>query len=886
MGFFQTIKFCVFFLFSWGFVISNAPAQGLPGPKPPCHLRCEYLKSPLGIDVKKPRFSWIPEHTGRGQKQTAYQIIVSSSSQAQEGDVWDSEKVASSQTAQVEFDGDELVSNTSYYWKVRYWDSEDTPSPYSTIARFDTGLYENEDWQAKWISKHNQLRKEFALGAAPVRAKAFVSGLGYYELRLNGKKVGRNVLHPAWTTYDKRVLYDSFDVTDDLQQGQNSVCAIVGTGRYKSQAFILQLHIQTEDGQEEVIVSDSSWKSKPGPIVSDSLYDGETYDARLEIPGWDRPGFDDSLWEEADSAISPKGLLVSQMMPAIEVRDTVVPKTITCPDPGVYVFDMGQNFSGWAQLRVTGSRGTRIRMRFAELLYPDGNINRENLRQAKAEDVYILKGGEKEIYEPRFTYHGFRYVELTGFPGVPILDTLRGRIVHTAVEQTGSFFCSRPLLNRMQQNFLWSFKTNLHGIPTDCSQRDERMGWLGDAHLTAEGGMMNFDMAAFYTKFIEDISDVQDKKGTITDTVPHIWGGRPADPAWGTAYPLLCWYMYLYYEDERILEDHYEGLKKYVNSLTSMAERDLLDFSRYGDWISIDKTPGGLISSFYYYYDVSLLSRIAGILKKTDEAADYEKLALRIRSAFNSKYYSPELRGYTPNTQTANALPLFLEIPDKSTRGGVIHNLVTDILYTNDTHLTTGIIGTRYLLDVLLETGNSALAYELATQTTYPSWGFMIARGATTLWELWQEKTGPGMNSHNHPMLGSYGAWFYRALAGIDQKASSTGYKEIQIKPQMVRDLTYAAGSIMTVRGPLRSEWKRTDRTLELKVAIPVNCQAEITLPKFNLTEVVLKDQSVQIYAFGQFLTGIEGITMVDETENTLVIHVGSGEYYFELSGN
>lgn len=574
------------------------------------------------------------------------------------------------------------------------------------------------------------------------------------------------------------------------------------------------------------------------------------------------------------------------MMPSIQVIDTIVPHKVTNPAPGVFVFDMGQNFSGWAQLRVKGKTGTPVQMRFAELLYPNGNINRENLRKAKAEDTYILKGGTDEVYEPRFTYHGFRYVELTGYPGVPTMDTLRGRVVHTAVKQTGNFISSNSLLNQMQQNFLWAFKTNLHSIPTDCSQRDERMGWLGDAHLTAEGGIMNFDMAAFYSKFINDISDVQDKKGTLTDTVPYIWGGRPADPAWGTAYPLLCWFMYTFYGDTRILEEHYEGLKKYIDSLTAMAQRNILSFSRYGDWIAIDKTPGSLVSSFYYYYDVLLFSRIAGILEKQNDADDYANLAEKIKSAFNDTFYSSEQGGYVPNTQTANVLPLFLDLPAPSARGRVIHNLVSDILYRNNTHLTTGIIGTGYLLDVLLKTNNSDLAYELATQTTYPSWGYMIERGATTLWELWQEKTGPGMNSHNHPMLGSYGAWFYRALVGIDQKSSSLGYKQILIRPQMVRDLSYASGSLTSVRGQVLSEWKRKDGMIELKVTTPVNCTAEITLPKFNMKNIALKEKGLQVYTRGQFLTGIEEIGMVEETELSLIIQVGSGTYHFELSGN
>ncbi|MGD2294775.1 MAG: family 78 glycoside hydrolase catalytic domain [Candidatus Aminicenantes bacterium] len=886
MIFHLKLKILLFVCLYLGVLSTAALAVVQPGPQPPKNLRCEYLENPVGIDVKKPRFSWVPEHTSRGQKQTAYQIIISSSPEAQEGDIWDSNKVMSSQTAHVEFDGQELENNTSYYWKVRYWDAYDSPSPYSAISRFDTGLFEYEDWEAKWITKHNQLRKEFNLGENPIRARAFVSGLGYYELRINGKKVSKNVLDPGWTTYGNRVLYSSYDVTAYLNRGQNAIGAVLGTGWYKSQAFILQLHIETEEGEETVIISDDTWTSKSGPIVADSVYNGETYDARLETPGWDQPGFDDSGWENADSAVSPRGRLVSQLMPPIQVVDTIVPQKITNPEPGVYVFDMGQNFSGWAQLRVKGEEGSRVRMRYAELLYPDGTINQENLRSARAEDVYILKGKGDEIYEPRFTYHGFRYVELTGFPCVPTLKTLRGRVVHTAVEQTGSFICSKSLLNQMQNNFLWGFKTNLHSIPTDCCQRDERMGWLGDAHLTAEGGMMSFHMPAFYTKFLDDIRDVQDKKGTITDTVPYIWGGRPADPAWGTAYPLLCWYMYTFYGDTRILQEHYEGLKKYVDSLAKMAKGDVLTFSRYGDWVSIDPTPGSLVSTFFYYYDLLILSKVADILGYKDDAQTYSGLAKKTKSAFNKKYYSQDSGGYGPNTQTANALPLFLDMPAKSERGRVVHNLVKDILYKNNTHLTTGIMGTKYLMDVLLQTENAVLGYELATQTTYPSWGYMIENGATTLWELWQNKTGPGMNSHNHPMLGSYSAWFYRALAGIDQKPDSVGFEKIVIKPQMVRDLTHASGSIETVRGEIQTSWHRADNSIRIRVKIPINCEAEIFLPKFNLKDVVLKERDEQIYARGKFLTGIEGITKVEETNTALVIHVGSGEYVFAVSGN
>ncbi|MFC2156200.1 family 78 glycoside hydrolase catalytic domain [Acidobacteriota bacterium] len=855
------------------------------GPKAPAELKCEYLKDPMGLDVKEPRLFWVPLHTDRVQKQTAYQILVSTSPDAAEGDMWDSNKVKSAQSIQVKYAGQDLESNRTYYWKVRYWDSYDEPSPYSQIARFDTGIFPDETWEAEWITKYNQLRKEFEIEGQITRARTYISGLGYYELRINGSIVGDSVLDPAWTTYDRRVLYSTYDVTDILIPGINAVGVTLGAGWYKSRALIFQMHIELEGGEEIIISSDKTWKSKQGPIISDSIYDGETYDARMECPGWSTPGYDESGWETVDSAITPRGSLIAQLIQPVRVVDTIFPIEVTNPEPGVYIYDMGQNFSGWVQLKVKGPSGTQIRMRFAELLYKSGSINQENLRKARAEDIYILKGGPEETYEPRFTYHGFRYVELTGFPGVPTLETIRGRVAHTDVEQTGGFLCSKQILNQLQSNILWGLKTNLHGIPTDCNQRDERMGWLGDAHLTAEVAMMNFDIGAFYTKFIRDISDVQDNKGTLTDTVPYVWGSRPADPAWGTAYPLLCWYMYRYYDDKEILDEQYEGLKKYTDFLCDNAKGKLVTYSHYGDWVSVDKTPGSLVSAFFYYYDVLLMSQIAEVLGKSNDAKDYRQLADKIKGEFHKTFFNTKTGGYGTNSQTSNVLPLFLEMVPESVRGGVTQNLIQDILYKNNTHLTTGIHGTKYLMELLNKLGSDPLAYELATQTTYPSWGYMIENGATTLWELWQNKTGPGMNSHNHPMFGSVGGWFYKALAGIDQKAGSTAFSQLIIQPRIVRDLTHASGSIQTIRGRVSTNWYRKDNELYLAVEIPVNCEAEIILPKLNFKNCILSESDVPLYSFGRFRTGIIGISMVDELRDTLVIKASSGRYSFKLTG-
>ncbi len=867
-------------------MIAAGMAQQKAGPPlAPVGLRCEYLVNPAAVDVVHPRLSWVLEHPERGQRQTAYQVLVSTSPGLQSGDAWDSGRVESAQSTHVAYAGKPLESGRTYYWKVRYWDKNGVASPYSKPARFDMGLLRKEDWKGKWIGGANQLRKEFTLKGRPVRARAYISGLGYYELRVNGKKAGDHVLDPGWTTYDKRVLYTAYDVTPLLAEGANAVAITLGQGWYGSRAALLQLNIELEGGQAVEIVTDTTWKVKQGPILSDSVYNGETYDARLETPGWDRPGYDDAGWKAATLADPPKGVLSAQMMPPIRVVDTIVPLKMTSPRPGVYVYDMGQNFAGWTQLRVKGPRGAKVRLRHAELVYDDGTLNVENLRNARATDTYILRGdGEEEIYEPRFTYHGFRYVELTGFPGTPRLDTLRGRVVHTDVKPHGGFAASKLILNQIQRLILWGVTSNLHSVPTDCNQRDERMGWMADAHLYAETAMWNFDTAAFYTNFLRDIRDIQGPDGTVTDTVPHKYGRRPADPAWGAAYPLIAWYMYLYHGDRRILEEHYEGIKAWTEFQRGKSQDGILSYSYYGDWVPIEKTPGELVSTFYYYYSAHLTSRMAGILGKTADAETYRNLAAQIQEAFNKKFLNPD-NTYANGTQAAQTLALYLDLVPKERRGGVLSRLRDDIVYRNNTHLTTGIIGTKYLMELLTRTNQSDLAYELATQTTYPSWGYMIENGATTLWELWQNKTGPSMNSHNHPMFGSVGAWFYQALAGINFDPERPGFERIRIEPQVVRDLRWASGEMQTLRGTVSSSWRRTENSLRLEVSIPVGSEAEIVIPKLGLSEIEISESGRPVWKGNAYQPGAPGLAGARQTNRAVVFQAGSGRYVFELKG-
>ena len=882
-------------------------AQPAAGPGAPSNLRCEYLRDPLGVDTPQPRFFWVLEHAQRAESQAAYQLLVATNPDAlahDRGDQWDSGKITSDESIQVVYNGKALESGKDYYWKVRSWDKEGRASDYSQTARFGTGLLSQSEWKGQWISggsaNGNEFRKEFTLAAKPVNARLYIAALGYYELRINGHRIGHDVLDPAWTTYPKRVLYTTYDIASALKPGANAIAVMLGNGwatqevdgstiYYKSPAFLLQMNADIEGGKQASVVSDASWKTIRGPVLEDSVYNGEVYDARRETPGWDQPGFADSGWSAAQVVEGSAGIRSSQMMPAIQVIDTLVPVQVTSPEPGVYVFDMGQNMSGWARLRVQGPAGTRVTLRYAELVYDNGMINRENIRAAKSRDIYVLRGGgEAESYEARFTYHGFRYVEVTGFPGTPSLDSLRGRVVHTAVKPIGSFASSKQILNDIQKIIRWSQVTNLFGVPTDCDQRDERQGWMGDAQATAEEAMLNFDMAAFYTNFIRDIADAQRDDGAVPDTVPLKYGSYDADLGWQTAYPLLVKYMWEQYGDKRIVEQNEAGLKKYIEYLRRHATNDVFTavLGHEGDWVELAHTPHDYISDFWYLYDVRIMAGFEKILGHDADAQMYDKLASNIADAFNRTYFHPDTGEYANGTQAANAMALFLDLPPKENRDAVTDNLTNDILYYHNTHVTTGFIGVKFLMPALTATGHVDLAYDLATQTTYPSWGYMVSRGATTLWELWQDKAGHSMNSHDHIMFGSVGAWFYRALAGIDQADGSAAFRHIRIQPQITRDLHWAGGTTDTIRGTVSSSWTHDAHGITLKVVIPVGADARVVLPKpEELTGFSVEENGKLIWQNGGYISGDPGISSGTDTPDGIAFDVGSGEYSFRLTG-
>lgn len=880
-------------------------AATTPAP-PPTHLRCEYLANPAGIDTPHPRFFWWIEQNGRGASQSAYEILVATSPgilMQDRGNQWDSGKVNSEDTIQISYAGNPLETGKQYYWKIRYWDQSGNPSSYSSVARFTMGILSRNDWKGSWIgggpTGGNEFRKVFTLDGKVARAQVYVTALGYYELRINGNRIGKKVLDPAWTTYPKRVLYSTYDVTKNLQNGSNAIGVMLGGGwatlaarkippYYKLPALLLDMQIEMADGKTVTIATDGSWKTTRGPILEDSVYDGEVYDSRRETPGWDTPGFDDSKWTRAALVEGSDGIRSAEMMPAIRVVDTVVPKRVTNPEPGVYVFDMGQNMSGWAELKVRGPAGARVIMRYAEVLYKDGMINRENLMSAKSRDIYILNGRGLETYHAHFTYHGFRYVEVTGYPGTPGLNSLRGKVVHTAVTSAGSFLASRQILNDIQDTILWSQQTNLFGVPTDCDQRDERQGWMGDAQITAEEAMMNFDMGAFYTNFLRDMRDAQAADGSLPPTVPHKYGPQHSDLGWQSAFPIITWYMWTHYADRRALQENEPGIKRYVDFLERDAKNDVLQdpFGPWGDWVALQYTPLNYLGDIWYYHDVELLSEIERVLGNSAEAESYSRLAGQIRDAFNRSFFHADTGEYANGTQTANAMALYMDMPSNEDRSRVLTNLTNDITYYHNTHTTSGFIGIRYLMPVLTKNGRSDLAYELAVQDTYPSWGYMLKHGATTLWELWQDKTGPSMNSHDHIMFGSVGAWFYQALGGIEQETGSAGYRHIRIEPQMVEDLNWASATVQTVRGPISSSWTRTPSSVMLNVSIPVGSDGQVQIPlSSEFTGETVNESGRVVWENGDFVPGDAGVSRAKQENKMLVFDVASGNYAFQLKG-
>ncbi len=1099
-------------------------------------LTCEYAADPLGVDTPRPRFGWVLKSNERAQVQSAYHILVAGSEEklrANVGDKWDSGKVDSSRSVNVNYQGKTLASGEECYWKVRVWDKQDRPSAWSKPDSFEMGLLKQTDWKGRWIGAepgslsyvagrlgkavqldgkgestriphsaklkpaaqitisawikptectdqwreiyrkedgdarhllaigktdglwglwcglgidgsyiergarldtdvlgdgewhlvaatydgksirlfvdgrpvgtalvsgpldtggsspayigsssgsseffpggiddvriYNQalspeqiselakgggdpqpgsnhlvgwwkldgkladaaggddavavgtspsasplLRKEFTVTKDIRRARVYMSGIGWSELYLNGRKVSDRVLDPAATDYDKRVLYVIHNVTGRLKKGRNALGVMLGNGWYcepgrrrygDSPRVLLQMQIEHTDGSTTTLTSGPTWKTVDGPIRRNDFWNGEVYDARLERPGWSMPGYDDSTWAAAVVKQAPGGFLQSQLMPAIKVTQTLRPVRLTNPKPGVYVYDLGQFFGGWARLRMRGPAGTTVAISYSGRLLPEGGlIDQGRYRSGGSTDRYTLRGDGEEVYEPRFTYHPVRYVQIEGYPGKPTIDDLQGRVTHSDVDLSSRFECSNSMLNQIHKNVHWTLTNGLFGMPLDCLYR-EHWAWTDPATIT--GSLYpRKHMPLFWTKWLEDIAHAQQPDGNVPTICPSYPANPHFDPAWGGNYPMLIWYLYQYLDDERLLRQHYTGMRRCVDYHTSIAEDHIATRGRYGDHLLPGKFPGDeqfisretpppLVWTGYYYRGALVVSQAARLLGKTDDAKHYADLAEQIKEAFNRKWLNLQTHQYATGSQTANLLPLALKIVPNDQRPGVLKNVVDSIARQYDGHLHTGNTGTTCMIDILAAEGHANLMYRVATTKTYPGWGYMVDQGATTIWESWVQRPRAGgyPGAESMIMWATIDEFFFNDLAGIrgpeyyGPERMEPGFCQIVFRPHVVGDLTHARASVRTVRGVIRSGWKKVGNSLTLDVTIPAGSRAKVSIPTIGLKNVLVAESDKTVFKDGTFVSGVPGMAGASQSDNYVTLDVGSGTYSFRLTG-
>lgn len=886
-------------------------------------LRCEYLENPLGIDVTRPRLSWRLFSNRRGARQTAYRIVAAPSADdaaMEQNLIWDSGRVESDQSIHAAYEGGRLRSRQRVFWRVQAWD-EHGKVAVSPIAWWEMGLLRRSDWSASWIGASLVggrwttipapfLRRAFTLNAPVAQARLYITALGLYECSINGQRVGRDFFTPGWTDYRQRVQYQVYDVTDFLREGDNVIGVILGDGWYCGHVawagrqnygdrpkLLAQLMITHADGSTQTIASNRSWRYAFGPILESDILHGESYDARLEMPGWNMPGFDDSSWQPAELFAAPDIALVAMRGPTVqrheELRPIQPPTAFRSHQATRWVFDLGQNMVGWVRLRVRGPAGATVTIRHAEVLNPDGTIYTANLRSARATDHYTLRGDGEEIWEPRFTFHGFRYVELSGYPGVPDIDAVTGIVVHSAAPPTGEFSCSDPLINQLQHNIVWGQKGNFLEVPTDCPQRDERLGWTGDAQVFIRTAAFNMNVAPFFTKWTQDLEDAQSPEGAYPPVAPlaGISGLTDGGPAWADAGIICPWTIYLCYGDARLLETHYPSMQRFLAYL----ERSSRDFIRcyedypgfrgFGDWLALDgsgKVDGGttkdLIGTAFFAYCARLMSRIAAILGHQRDAVRYRRLFERVRQAFIKRYVTGAGR-VAGETQTGYVLALHFDLLPPELRPAAADALARDIL-NRDTHLATGFVGTPYLPHVLTAVGRIDLAYALLFQRTWPSWLYPVTQGATTIWERWDGWThdkgfqDPGMNSFNHYAYGAIGEWLYSTVAGIDTDPDQPGYRHLILRPRPGGGLTAARAALETMYGRAVSAWRIDDHRFTWEIVVPPNTTATAYVPA---------PEGTLVRESGVPAEEAEGVTLVQRDAETAVYRLASGAYTFTV---
>jgi alpha-L-rhamnosidase len=884
-------------------------------------LTCEHFPNPLGIDTPQPRLSWQLQADRRDVRQTAYQIEVT----ANGATLWDTGKINAAQSLYIPYAGPTLQPGQRCTWRARAWDETDTPSTWSETATWEMGLLDAANWQADWITpdwdedtSHPQpapmLRTEFALDGDIASARLYATSLGLYELHLNGQRVGDGQLTPGWTSYKKRIQYQTYDVTDLLQAGANALGALLGDGWFRGHlgfqrqrnmygdrlALLCQLQITYTDGRTQTITSNDTWQATTGPICMSDLYWGEHYDAQLEKPGWDAVNCDDSDWSGVRILDHDKAIIVAQRGPFVKRQEELRPQRIFQSPNGATILDFGQNMVGWVRLRVSGPAGTTITIRHAEVLDQEGNLYTENLRFAKQELVYTLKGAGEEIYEPHFTFYGFQFIAVEGFPGAPTLDNFTGIVVHSEMAQIGDFACSNPLINQLQHNILWGQKGNFVDVPTDCPQRDERLGWTGDAQAFIRTACFNLDVAAFFTKWLADLRADQWEDGAVTFVVPDVmtrtdggfnfFSGAGA-AAWSDAVTICPWTLYLSYGDRELLAENYANMVGWVEWMRSKADADLIwrQGFQFGDWLDYrgsfalkpsPVTNDELVATAFFAYSAMLTAQSAHALGNQADAEKYQALADEIKAAFNHEFVTTGGR-VGPNSQTAYVLALHFDLLPEATRPLAAARLA-EILEGNHYHLTTGFVGTPYLCHVLSRYGQTATAYELLNQESYPSWLYPVKKGATTIWERWDgikpdgSFQDAGMNSFNHYAYGAIGEWLYRTVAGLEIDPAAPGYQHILFQPQPGGGLTHAKATLQSPYGLVESSWKLTENDFRLHVVVPPNARGTVRIPA---------QQASQVTEGGQPLDGVDGIGNVTVEDSLAVIEIGAGRYNFVTTG-
>ena len=871
-------------------------------------LRCEYADHPFGMDVLQPRLSWQLESKRAGAKQSAYQVMVRDLAQPEGGPaLWDSGKVLSDQSLHIPYEGPALQSRQQVAWTARVWDENGRPTRYAPEAGWEMGLLRREDWRAQWIGAPfaggarsalpaPYLRKTFTLGGEVRKARLYITALGLYEAWINGQRVGQESgaeLTPGWTDYAQRVRYQVYDVTHLLQSGENLIGAILGDGWYCGNLewrgrqlygdrprLLAQLEISYEAGaagedeQRMVIVSDRTWQTTFGPILESDLLMGESYDARRELDSWTLPGEtagEGGCWLPVEVFPAPRGMaLTAQNGPLVkrqvELTPIAAPREIKAWPQSTWIFDLGQNMVGWVKLKVSGASGTTVRLRYAEMLNPDGSLYVANLRSARATDYYTLKGSgaggapAEETWQPRFTFHGFRYVELSGYPGEPTRATITGIVLHSDNPPTGSFECSEALINQLQHNIQWGWKGNSLDVPTDCPQRDERLGWTGDAQVFSRTAVFNTRADGFFAKWLQDLEDAQAESGALPPIAPNTDAVKTNDggPAWADAGVIVPWTLYLAYHDTRLLAERYGMMTRFVDYLIQTSPgyirvNQTVDewkgvdewlWGGFGDWLALDgsgRTDGGtpkdLIGAAFFAYSARLLSQIAAALGKSADAGLYEQLYQDVRAAFQRRFITPDGL-VTGGTQTGYVLALAFDLLPPEVRQRAAIALTRDIK-KKEMHLGTGFVGAHFLPFVLTDAGRLDLAYDLLFQKTWPSWLYAVTQGATTIWERWDGWThdkgfqDPGMNSFNHYAYGAIGDWLYRVVAGINPDWEQPAYKHVIFRPQPPADgrLRYAKASLESPYGLVSSEWEIVGDEFRLTIQTPANTHATVFLP-------------------------------------------------------